>query len=74
MNFSLFSGAYASAPILLCLATFGWGSNSVANRLTVGEISPMMLIFFALEPRCYIHSYSAWKRDDEGMARHSQKA
>ena len=45
MIFPLLSRAYASAPILLCLATFGWGSNAVASRLAVDEVSPMMLIF-----------------------------
>ena len=45
MIFTLLSRAYASAPILLCLATFGWGSNAVASRLAVDEVSPMMLIF-----------------------------
>ena len=33
------------APALLALATFGWGTNTVASRLAVGEVSPMMLIF-----------------------------
>ncbi len=33
------------APLLLALATFGWGTNAVASRLAVGEVSPMMLIF-----------------------------
>ena len=60
MAWSLLSRIYANAPIVLCLATFGWGSNTVASRLAVGEVSPMMLIFFALGPGCYIHSYSAW--------------
>lgn len=32
------------APVLLTLATFGWGTNAVASRLAVGEVSPMMLI------------------------------
>ena len=45
MNFLLFSRIYANAPILLCLATLGWGSNAVASRLAVDEVSPMMLIF-----------------------------
>lgn len=31
------------APVLLALATFGWGTNAVASRLAVGEVSPMML-------------------------------
>ena len=45
MTFALLSRVYANAPILLCLATLGWGSNAVASRLAVGEVSPMMLIF-----------------------------
>ena len=45
MSFALFSRIYANAPILLCLATFGWGTNAVASRLAIGEVSPMMLIF-----------------------------
>ena len=32
------------APALLALATFGWGTNAVASRLAVGEVSPMMFI------------------------------
>lgn len=42
---SLSSRAYANAPLMLCLATLGWGGNTVASRLAVGEVSPMMLIF-----------------------------
>ena len=30
---------------MLILATLGWGSNTIAGRLAVGEVSPMMLIF-----------------------------
>jgi len=45
MRLSLLSRIYRNAPILLCLATFGWGSNTIASRLAVGEVSPMMLIF-----------------------------
>ena len=41
----MLSRAYANAPLMLCLATFGWGSNTIASRLAVGEVSPMMLIF-----------------------------
>ena len=45
MAFPLSSKIYKNAPILLCLATFGWGTNTIASRLAVGEVSPMMLIF-----------------------------
>ena len=33
------------ASILLALAAFGWGTNTIASKLAVGEVSPMMLIF-----------------------------
>ncbi len=33
-----------SAPILLSLAALGWGGNTIAARIAVGEISPMMLV------------------------------
>ena len=46
MRSQLLSRAYASAPLLLFLATIGWGSNTIASRLAVGEVSPMLLIFF----------------------------
>ena len=38
--------AYSSSPFLLFLATLGWGSNTIASRLAVGAVSPMLLIFF----------------------------
>ena len=41
----LLSRAYANAPIMLCLATMGWGGNTIASRMAVGEVTPMMLIF-----------------------------
>ena len=31
---------------MLILATLGWGSNTIAGRLAVGEVGPMILIFF----------------------------
>lgn len=46
MKSQILSRAYSSAPLLLFLATLGWGSNTIASRLAVGEISPMLLIFF----------------------------
>ena len=46
MRSQLLSWAYASSPLLLFLATLGWGSNTIASRLAVGELSPMLLIFF----------------------------
>ncbi|MBL6782130.1 MAG: DMT family transporter [Alphaproteobacteria bacterium] len=33
-----------SAPILLALAALGWGGNTIAARLAVGELSPMLLV------------------------------
>ena len=33
-----------SAPILLALAALGWGGNTIAARVAVGEVSPMMLV------------------------------
>lgn len=42
---TLLSRAYANAPLMLCLATLGWGGNTIASRLAVGEVTPMMLIF-----------------------------
>ena len=42
---SLLSRAYGNAPLMLCLATLGWGGNTIASRLAVGEVTPMMLIF-----------------------------
>lgn len=42
---SLLSRAYANAPLMLILATLGWGGNTIASRLAVGEVTPMMLIF-----------------------------
>ena len=46
MKSLILSRAYSSAPFLLFLATLGWGSNTIASRLAVGEVSPMLLIFF----------------------------
>ena len=46
MRSQILSRAYSSAPFLLLLATLGWGSNTIASRLAVGEVSPMLLIFF----------------------------
>lgn len=42
---SLFSRAYGNAPLVLCLASLGWGGNTIASRLAVDEVSPMMLVF-----------------------------
>lgn len=37
--------ARSKAAILLAFAAFGWGTNTIAGKLAVGEVSPMMLIF-----------------------------
>ncbi len=36
---------YSNAPPLLSLAALGWAGNTVAGRLAVGEISPMVIVF-----------------------------
>ncbi len=33
-----------SAPVLLALAALGWGGNTIAARLAVNELSPMVLV------------------------------
>ena len=71
MAVSLMSRIYANAPIVLCLATLGWGSNTVASRLAVGEVSPMMLIFLRWGLVVIFIVTLAWQRDDQGMAPHS---
>jgi drug/metabolite transporter (DMT)-like permease len=40
-----FSYIYSNAPLLLCLATLSWGSNTIVSRLAVDEVSPIMLVF-----------------------------
>ena len=42
---SLLTRAYGTAPLVLCLTTLGWAGNTIASRLAVDEVSPMMLIF-----------------------------
>ena len=34
-----------SAPFALLIGTLGWAGNTIAGRLAVGEVSPMLLIF-----------------------------
>ena len=41
----LLSSAFTSAPLLLSLATLGWAGNTVAGRLAVGEVSPLVVVF-----------------------------
>lgn len=40
---SLFARLYDRPYLLLVLTTLGWGANSVASRMAVGQISPMTL-------------------------------
>jgi drug/metabolite transporter (DMT)-like permease len=44
-RFSPIRAAWNSPMLLLALTALMWAGNSVAGRLAVGEISPMMLIF-----------------------------
>ena len=39
------SSAFTSAPLLLSLATLGWAGNTIAGRLAVGEVSPLVIVF-----------------------------
>ena len=41
----LLSSAFTSAPLLLSLATLGWAGNTIAGRLSVGEVSPLVIVF-----------------------------
>lgn len=40
---ALFARLYDQPYLLLILTTLGWGANSVASRMAVGQISPMTL-------------------------------
>ena len=53
---SLLTRAYGFAPLVLCLATLGWGGNTIASRLAVGEVSPMLLIFLRWTLVCLLVS------------------
>jgi len=37
--------AFSTAPLLLSLAALGWAGNTIAGRMTVGEVSPMVVVF-----------------------------
>jgi drug/metabolite transporter (DMT)-like permease len=39
-------GAYGNAYLLLTICAICWGGNAIAGRLSVGEISPMLLTLF----------------------------
>jgi len=40
-----FRWCYAQAPLLLCLTTLGWAGNAIAGKLSVNEISPMVVVW-----------------------------
>ena len=42
----LMRGLFGNAYLLLVLTTLSWGGNTIAGRLAVGEISPMVLTSF----------------------------
>ncbi len=42
---SFFRWCYAQAPLLLCLTTLGWAGNAIAGKLSVNEISPMVVVW-----------------------------
>lgn len=41
----LLTPVFTSAPFLLSLATLGWAGNTIAARLAVGEVSPLVIVF-----------------------------
>jgi drug/metabolite transporter (DMT)-like permease len=57
MAVSFVSRIYANAPIVLCLATLGWGSNAVASRLAGWGSFTHDADFLALGPSCSIHLF-----------------
>ena len=45
MGYSVNSSIFKNGIILLCLAMLGWAGNTVAGRMSTGEISPMVVVF-----------------------------
>ena len=45
MGYPLSSLIFKNGVILLCLAMLGWAGNTVAGRMSTGEISPMVVVF-----------------------------
>lgn len=45
MIFKFANQLYNNAAVLLCLATLGFAGNTIAGKLAVGEVSPMMIVF-----------------------------
>jgi drug/metabolite transporter (DMT)-like permease len=41
----VYSFIFKNGFILLCLAMLGWAGNTVAGRMSTGEISPMVVVF-----------------------------
>ena len=45
MGYLVSSFIFKNGIILLCLAMLGWAGNTVAGRMSTGEISPMVVVF-----------------------------
>ena len=45
MGYPVYSFIFKNGIILLCLAMLGWAGNTVAGRMSTGEISPMVVVF-----------------------------
>ena len=45
MGYQVYSFIFKNGIILLCLAMLGWAGNTVAGRMSTGEISPMVVVF-----------------------------
>ena len=45
MGYLVSSLIFKNGIILLCLAMLGWAGNTVAGRMSTGEISPMVVVF-----------------------------
>ena len=43
--YPVYSLIFKNGIILLCLAMLGWAGNTVAGRMSTGEISPMVVVF-----------------------------
>ena len=41
----IISYLYSCAPILLILTTMGWGTNTIVAKVSVNQVSPMMIVF-----------------------------
>ena len=45
MIISIYKFLSTNAIFILCLAMLGWAGNTIAGRLSTGEISPMLVVF-----------------------------